>query len=263
MNVKTLPLVFIATLAWACDGEDIMNAVPTGQPDTVAGEDTVNGEETLASADAGADTPTDPWSELEAAAVSAAESGLSLIRKFADFDPGAHGITDAAELDRLTLNHPVRVFYIHQADLALHDLSKDVSDLLRDGHEYWFPVHVDDDVRTSVEVHKLDDGTWEVSAVGKGHVAELHALRVAKSKEHSRDEHEYILVQIPGMYIHFLGHYEGDELHLSVIHDHGHFELEAETTAPAAEVLSGLISHAASFAAQYVIPPATTSPAGQ
>ncbi len=157
------------------------------------------------------------------------------------------GFESVDELDRITLGEPIPVYFVGLKTLKEFDANDDPSKLLNEPHEMFYPMLVDEQVRCSVGVKKVA-GEWEVRNLGR---PKLSRALVTVRNEHADatglSQSHYFAVEIPSMYIVFIGHRVDKQLMLTPVHDHEELDFVAGKTEPAKDVIARIVETARDY----------------
>lgn len=151
------------------------------------------------------------------------------------------GFESLAELSEMVLDTPLPVYQIGLSDLKDFERGQDPNTLLGEAHEMLYPIMVHDQRRSSVGVKKSGGG-WEVASFGRAKlVRKLGQVRAQHARANNRDPADYFVVQIPSIYLIFLGHRVEGNLMLTHIHDQDDFDFEAGVTEAGHELIARIL----------------------
>lgn len=101
----------------------------------------------------------------------AARTGLPrFLHAIAQDDPGRFTFASLEEIERAELGEPFQVFTIPPRDILDYDGRAPVSSLIQPADIWFFPVLVDDDIKTLLTVEQ-SHGTWKAVAIGSSNLA--------------------------------------------------------------------------------------------
>lgn len=151
------------------------------------------------------------------------------------------GFESVRDLDRITLGEPMRVFMVRLDELGKYEKSKDPNKLLHEAKRIYYPVQVDDKVRSSLTVSATAKGL-AVSSFGSPNKIKL----VARARENSIDATrltaaQYFLVEVPGLKLVFVGYRVDSTLMLVPILDNSGFEFKARVAIEARDAFLRMV----------------------
>lgn len=177
-----------------------------------------------------------------------AEVSLTELRELVDEQNYAKlGFHSPDEPDRMQLGTPMAVYFVGLDRVRQFQPGHDPKELLTDIGEMVYPVQVDQDVRCSLVVKKRGED-WQVQHFGQPRLSRsLAQVRDQLAENSGRPKEDYFEVEIPAMYLVFIGHRETDELFLTPVHDQSELGLEAGKTEPGSDIFTKLSDAARNF----------------
>ncbi len=146
----------------------------------------------------------------------------------------------------MTLGTPIPVYFVGLETLRKFTPGDDPNTLLTSPHEMIYPVLVDGNVRCSLGL-KEQGGEWQVRTYGRPRLSRaLAKIRDSQTAAGAAPE-DYFAVEIPSMYLVFIGRKNGEALLLTHVHDHEEFGFNSGETAPAAEVFAKIANAAGNY----------------
>lgn len=178
----------------------------------------------------------------------AAAKSLDALRRLASEENYRKlGFESLEEIERIKLGTPIPVYFVGLESLQKFDPGDDPNTLITQPHEMIYPVLVDDNVRCSLGM-KERGGQWQVRTYGRPNVSRaLAKVRDDHAASGSRSQADYFAVEIPALYLIFIGHRTGGALLLTHVHDHEDLGFNSGQTAPAAEVFAKISAAAKDF----------------
>ncbi|NIR52032.1 hypothetical protein GWO43_25775 [candidate division KSB1 bacterium] len=157
------------------------------------------------------------------------------------------GFESVDELNRITLGEPIPVYFVGLNTLKEFDTSEDPRKLLNEPHEMFYPVLVDEQVRCSMGIKKTA-GEWEVRNFGRPKLSRaLAGVRNEHAESTGLSQSDYFSVEIPSMYLVFIGHYVDNKLMLTPVHDHEELGFVVGKTEPAEDVIVRIVESATDY----------------
>lgn len=157
------------------------------------------------------------------------------------------GFESLEEVAMIKLGEPVPLYHIGLDKLKAFPGGEDASTLLTDQHEVIFPIMVNDNVRSSIAVKKRDE-TWEAAAYGQANMTKaLTEVRQAHSQESGLRYSDYFALQVPAMYLLFIGHHADGKLMLTPVYDNEEYGFKAGETESGQELVANLVKYAQDF----------------
>ena len=113
--------------------------------------------------------------------------------------------------------------------------------LLTDVQRAVYPVEVEGQVRTTVELHSVS-GRWEVARMGGAQkIRAMDKQRRSTMKARGLRSSDFFEVRIPALNLSFLGHHDEDGLRLTPLADDASLKLQAGRSVLASELLTQLV----------------------
>lgn len=154
------------------------------------------------------------------------------------------GFQSLDEVERMTLGEPIPIYFVGLETIQKFNAGDDPNALLGQPHERLYPVLVDGNVRCSLGM-KQDGGEWQVTSFGKPGIARgLARVRDNHADASPLEKEDYFAVEIPSLYLIFIGHKTGDALMLTHVHEHGDLGFDVGETEPAADVFAKIAASA-------------------
>ncbi len=126
------------------------------------------------------------------------------------------GFKDAEEAARAELGPALPVYFIGLQAMRNYTPDIGMSDFLGEPVELVYPVNVDDRVRSSIGIQKNGNG-WQIASMGRPNLA--RSLEQLQRLHNSSGGHstgsEYFVVEIPSLYLIFLGHRDAVQVNLT------------------------------------------------
>lgn len=150
------------------------------------------------------------------------------------------GFASAEEARAGKLGDAIPVFMI-RLDALQKYRGEDPGRLLTDVQRAVYPVEVDGQVRTTVELHAVN-GRWEVARMGGAQkIRAMDKQRRSTMKARSLRGSDFFEVRIPALNLSFLGHHDEDGLRLTPLADDASLKLQAGRSVLASELLTQLV----------------------
>jgi len=181
-------------------------------------------------------------------ATEQARISLTELRQLVDDQNYAKlGFHSPDEPERMQLGTPMQVYFVGLDRVRQFQSGQAPDDLLTDVSEMVYPVQVDDEVRCSLVVKK-NSGDWQVQRYGQPRLSRmLTQMRDQLANDSGRPKEDYFEVEIPAMYLVFVGHHDNNELKLTPVHDQPDFGFEAGKPESGSEVFTKLSDAAQDF----------------
>jgi hypothetical protein len=150
------------------------------------------------------------------------------------------GFEKVDEVRSAKLGDAIPVFMVRLDQLKLYK-GGDASRLLVDLQTFIYPVQVDGQVRSTVEV-RAESGRWEQARIGGAQrIRALDKNRRAAVKSTGMADSDFFEVRVPALNMVFLGHHDADGLKLTPLLDDAANEMKAGKTEAAEKVLARLV----------------------
>ena len=144
------------------------------------------------------------------------------------------GFKSAEEIKDATLGDPFKIYTIRLDDLKRYKEGNNPDSLLTDNENYIFPVKVKNEVRSSINISKVDN-TWKAISFGSNGTIKLFSRY--------RTDNSFV-VNIPALNLFFIGNRKDGKLMLTpVIEDEIH-QFAAGKMLPAEDVLMRILPDA-------------------
>ncbi|KFE63722.1 hypothetical protein [Hyalangium minutum] len=152
----------------------------------------------------------------------------------------ALGFESAEEARAGKLGDAIPVFMI-RLDALQQYRGEDPGRLLTDVQRAVYPVEVEGQVRTTVELQSVN-GRWEVARMGGAQkIRAMDKQRRSTMKARSLRGSDFFEVRIPALNLSFLGHHDEDGLRLTPLADDASLKLQAGRAVLASELLTQLV----------------------
>lgn len=178
-------------------------------------------------------------------AQSAANQALATFRKlvtaqnFRDL-----GFESPDEVGSAALAPPMRTAMVKLDQLKTYKAGDDPNRLLNDLEKVYYPVTVQDRVRSAITVEQAN-GRWRPTGFGPANLAK----QIEQAKNASRDaaDAQPVLVHVAPFNLYFVGHRVENRLMLTPAGDYSSFNLKAGATLPADQVFAALVPYAQQY----------------
>lgn len=152
----------------------------------------------------------------------------------------ALGFESVEEVRAGKLGEALPVFMI-RLDALQQYRGEDPGRLLMDTQRAVYPVEVEGQVRTTVELRSVS-GRWEVARLGGAQkIRALDKQRRSSMKARGLRGSDFFEVRIPALNLSFLGHHDADGLRLTPLADDASLKLQAGQSVLASELLTQLV----------------------
>jgi hypothetical protein len=163
-------------------------------------------------------------------ATETAQAALPVLAGLAKQAPDALGLSEK-EAGIARVEAPLRVLYV-PLDALKNYSNGDPRALLKDGATLFFPVTVGGTVRSSISVQQRD-GRWTATDFGRPALAKRIADNAGGAGA--------ILIRVPALNLHFVGHETAGGLVLTALVDIPGTKLRAGESAAASEVFTAIV----------------------
>jgi len=156
----------------------------------------------------------------------------------------AMGFNTLDELNRVQLGKPYQVYIVRLDRLRKYDSENDSIKMLSGGNLVVYPILVDNAVRSSITLSKVDD-SWQ--AVSFGRIGSLTTLSITRTQNAEKDkmlDTAYFIVQVPALNYEFIGYSLDDRLFLTPIEDDLRYDMKAGTSMQAGDIFNSLVPEA-------------------
>jgi hypothetical protein len=162
----------------------------------------------------------------------AARRGLLTFKKLAQANHRSFGLESAREADSATLTEPMAVAMVRLDELRKYEPADSPDGLVKPIDKVLFPVATRGQVRAVITA--TGHGSSRLAAM----LAKTRADVAAATK---MPVAEFFMVDVPALNVTFVAHRQAQRLMLTPIRDDPQLNLTAGKTAPASEVLGGLV----------------------
>jgi hypothetical protein len=126
------------------------------------------------------------------------------------------GLRSPQDFEQAELGKPLPMYLVRLDELAGYSPTADPRILLKDMNSFIYPISVGTQVKSSVQVAKME-GKWKAVAIGRsGFIKSVMESLSRIEKSEGKDEK---LVEIPGLNAYFIGWSRGDDLVLTPLAD--------------------------------------------
>ena len=154
------------------------------------------------------------------------------------------GFKTVSEKTQIALGERIPFYHIGFDQIQNFEKDHNPNDLLNHQAEYFFPVLVEDSIRSSISF-KNYDGIWKTAQYGRSNFTKAIAIvRAEQAKEHQKGHDEYFAIHIPALYLIFISHFEEDVLMMRPVYEDDRIGLISSETLPATEALSQVSEYA-------------------
>lgn len=173
-------------------------------------------------------------------AKQAAEASLADLSDLVESPvPAKRGFGSAAEAKSAAITGGIPVYSVNLDQLVKYTPDQDAATLLIDKQEVFFPIMVQDELRSSVRVRKRPDGNWEAFQFAGGAPAKAIYDNVQRASSSAKTNPGNIsLVEIRGLSALLVAHQEGGVLTVTVAKDVPGTSFTAGDSRSASEVLT-------------------------
>lgn len=135
------------------------------------------------------------------------------------------GFKTPAEVKLISLGVPIQQYIVRLDHLIEYKEGSNPDSLLIDTHIYHFPVLVNDEVRSSIEILWKDKKYEAISYGSPKYIQAITGERTNQTKRTSFQDSDFILVIIPSLRLHFLGYYNNEQLILIPVFNYPQLDL--------------------------------------
>ena len=176
-----------------------------------------------------------PKPDTRADQQQAADDALTILRNLAQDNYQLLGFTSPEEAQGATLGMPLDVMFVPLDQLREYSPEQSPDALLSDSRLVLYPVDVNNEVRSSVQVQGSDEG-W--TPAGFGSTTLIKAVTAISPSQ------DAFLVQVPSLGLYFVAQREDDSLMLTSLYDEPRFEFSAGRPLDASQVFEAIQSAA-------------------
>jgi hypothetical protein len=193
--------------------------------------------------------PREGAPQMFADAQTAAENSLETFRKLVNNQNYKElGFESLDEVASASLGEPIHNFLVRLDQLREYQPDSDPNELLTDAKQVYYPVHVKDQVRSSIIVEQAND-KWKSAGLGNAglakQIAQARKEAVAPSGGTSSPD---VIVQVPALGVYFIGRRTIDNnLTLTPLATYPTYNLRAGAAQPAKEVFATLVPFAKTY----------------
>lgn len=157
------------------------------------------------------------------------------------------GFRSAAEAKSASLGRPLALYTVPLNELVQYREGGDPARIIHFGDRILFPVMVNNEVRSSLQVDKSGD-KWEVSSYGGPNRMKLISDAINRlSADPENKGMEYRVITIPAMNLYFIGMQKDDKLFLASVLDDEAYGVKAGEVVSAEIILPKLAEIAATL----------------
>jgi hypothetical protein len=179
--------------------------------------------------------------ELNSTAIASLETYKLLISEDNYKEMGFESLND---IYTATLDTPIVDYFIRLDQLKKYDANNKLEDLLIPTEQFYYPVLVKGQVRSSITVSKID-GKWQAVSFGSHNFIELVANALKENKKESKlSSLEYFIVRIPSLNKDFLGYKLKGEILLVPLSDDSSVGFKSGVSLPASKVILQILPEA-------------------
>jgi hypothetical protein len=150
------------------------------------------------------------------------------------------GFESLNEVALATLGEPIQDFMVRLDHLSKYQEGRDPNEILSPTNLFVFPVLVEEQVRSSIDIVG-QEGTWEAVSFGAPNfIGVLTNQLMAQSKAQGLPTHHFFVVRVAAFNLVFLGNRADKELVLTPLVDTPEFKLEAGVPVPADKAFAAL-----------------------
>jgi len=150
------------------------------------------------------------------------------------------GFESLQELDRMRLGTPLPVYFVGLKDLQDYRPGSSPDGLRSDVQERLYPILVDGKVRAALGM-SMKGNRWQASTFGQPRLARsLERIRSQLLTSAAHESSEYFVVEVPALYLMFLGRREGTRLFLTHVQSETDLEFSAGETEVGEELVAKL-----------------------
>ena len=150
----------------------------------------------------------------------------------------AMGFRSPDEVGKAALLPPIQIYLVRLDQLRQYQAGQEPAALLSGGDRVFFPLAVDGEVRSSVELDKSRGG-WRTAGFGNPTLAK--ALASARDRIAPAPGSPAFAVHVAALNMYFVGKRDGGQLLLAAVIDDPRLKMTPGVPRPAAEVFSDLV----------------------
>lgn len=179
-----------------------------------------------------------PMESIQKVSVEALEAFKMLVtdNNFANM-----GFKSKNEVKTAKLGDPIREFTVRLDMLKKYKPGDDPNNLLTGGNRVIYPVTVDNQVRSSIEITEVEKKWSATGFGGSNFIKLLDKTRKTQVDSSKLSPSSYFAVRIPAFNLYFIAHYAENKLMLTPVFDTSGLGLKAQITKSADEVFEALI----------------------
>lgn len=184
----------------------------------------------------------------EMAATQSAQQALGELQSLANEKTYARlGFESLDEVANATLGTPFKMYFVGVEPLADYEENAQPASIMTEIDQKLYPVNVGDEARSSLSMVKKEDG-WEPASFGTPSLIKLLApTRVAHAETAGLATLDYFVVQIPALYLTFMGFRDSSDIKFIHVQDNPEFGFTAGATEDAKAVFAKLQPAAAAY----------------
>jgi hypothetical protein len=171
---------------------------------------------------------------------TAAKKSHELLKKLSPKFREMSGFRTKEELEQSSLGYPLEIHMVALKGLKKYKAGDDPKKIIFDTEEIIYPVYVRDTLKSSISIRRRE-GKWQHASIGGFLIHAAVPARESISKISRRHTSSYFIVQVPAMYLVFIGYYTQNKLYLVKSHQqHPDFQFELNKPLLAGDVFARL-----------------------
>jgi len=151
------------------------------------------------------------------------------------------GFENLEEVNKIKLGAPIQIFNIRLDELLKYDSDNDPAMILSGGQNYIYPVMIGNEVRTSIELDKIQNEWQATKFGGTNSIKLLTKIRSQIEDTTGLDITAFFSVTIPSLNLYFIAHKIDGKLFLTPILDDYGFNIKAGIPMSAKSVLESIL----------------------
>jgi len=194
-----------------------------------------------------AQLPADPGRAIQLSREVASRSLQTLSKLVTESNFRSMGFQSLAEVRAASLGEPIVSFFVQLDELRQYKPEADPLSLLKGGDLVLYPIEVNQQPRSIVEVTRQPNA-WAASGFGGAQFSRLlHRFRAQKAAETRQPVSSFFELRVPALRAHFLGVRSGSELMLVPLVDDPKGRWRAGASIPARQVFAQLVADAVEY----------------
>jgi len=154
------------------------------------------------------------------------------------------GFVSPEDASRMTLGIPMQVYMVPLDRLQSYAGGISPDSLLTDTRHFIYPVHVDNQIRSSLTMAEIQ-GVWKAVSFGSPTlIRKIGDARMTSVGASGTSTVSHFLVEIPALNLYFLGFRDGGVMKLSPVMDDARLSFRAGMPQPADQVFTALVPYA-------------------